>query len=322
MPATLIQRAAARVKPHADDETLAFQAFRRANVELFEKNDFRLLLHVGTVLALMILGTYAIVTTPHLWLKLILGPVNAFFWFSLGNVTVHHHHTHHNAAKSEFCRRLLNALHFVVVPDGGRHLTRYRRAHMNHHSRPLEDTDVDHRYALAYHKRMSKNLWTKMIYYLELTFVGGHVPGRRDERYLNRTPPADWNLADYEKVKQIEVQKAKRNCLIEWAIVLVALVLLPGLGWGLLFPLILVKNWTGFLGQFQHYDEHLLDPVRTKNNRTKTFRIPSFLNWLAGGEISGHFLHHIYPDMPYYNVERARRRLMRQPELVRLVVNY
>ena len=90
----------------------------------------------------------------------------------------------------------------------------------------------------------------------------------------------------------------------------------------LLLPMILVKNWTGFLGQFQHYDHHLLDPARTKNNRTKTYRIPGFLNWLAGGEISGHFLHHIYPDMPYYNVERARRRLMRQPELVKLVVNY
>ena len=90
MPATITEPAAQSTKPVLDAEKLAFQAFRQANAELFEKDDRYLLLHVATLLALISVGTYAIVATPHIWMKLLLGPVNAFFWFSLGNVTVHH----------------------------------------------------------------------------------------------------------------------------------------------------------------------------------------------------------------------------------------
>jgi len=201
-------------------------------------------------------------------------------------------------------------------------LTRYKRAHMNHHSHPLEDSDVDHRYAMNHYQRMSRNWWTRIVYFVELTLVGGHVPGPKDQRYINRTPLSEWNLEEYEKVKQIEVRKAKRNSLIAWAIFGVTLYLIPAFAWAWIFPLLLIKNWSGFLGQFQHYDQQLLAESRSKNNRTKTYRVPGWLNYLAGGEISGHFVHHLYPDMPYYNVERARRRLMRHPQLVELVVNY
>jgi hypothetical protein len=322
MSVTLVEPTAGAARPQTNHEERALAAFRTMNPDLFVKNDFYLALHILTVLGLLGFGTYTIVTTPHLWLKILLGPINAFFWFALGNVTIHHHHTHHNAAKNSFCRRCLDVIHFFVVPDGGRHLKRYRRAHMNHHSRPLHDADVDHRYAMDYYERTSKNIWTKALYYLELTFVGAHVPGPKDESYMNRVPISEWTLADYEKVKEREVKKAKRNSLIVWGIFFVALYFVPRLAWGWLFPLILLKNWSHFLGQFQHYDVELLDPARSKHNRTKTYHIPGWLNYLAGGEISGHFLHHIYADMPYYNVERARKRFVRDPELVRLVVNY
>jgi fatty acid desaturase len=217
---------------------------------------------------------------------------------------------------------LLDALHFVVVPDFGRHLKRYRRAHMNHHLHPLADSDVDHRYAMKHYRKMSRSVWSKLAYFLELTFIGGHVPGPKDEAYLNHVPIAQWNLADYEKVKEREVRKAARNSAIAWALFALALYFVPLLAWGWLFPLILVKNWYGFLGQFQHYDDKLLAPERSRHNRTLTFRVPGWVNWLAGGEISGHFVHHIYPEMPYYHVERARRRILQQPELVKLVVNH
>jgi fatty acid desaturase len=322
MSLALLEPTVTRMPRHFDREADAIEGFRKENAELFQKSDLRLMLHVGVALALLGAGTYAIIATPYLWLKILLGPLNGFVWFALGNVTVHHHHTHHNAAKSAICGHFLNLLHFVVVPDMGRHLKRYRRAHMNHHAHPLQDTDVDHRYSMEHYRRMSKNIWTKLLYYLELTFVGGHVPGRKDEGYLNRVAPADWSLEDYYKVKEREVRKAKRNSLIVWSIFLVCALFVPPLAWAFVYPLILVRNWSGFLGQFQHFDDELLDPSRTKNNRTKTYHVPSWLNYLAAGEISGHFIHHVYPELPYYNVERARKRLMRKPELARLVVNF
>ncbi|HEX5105354.1 MAG TPA: fatty acid desaturase [Pirellulaceae bacterium] len=314
--------AAPLLSQNLDHESQALDEFRRANADLFGKSDLWLALHLAVVLTLLGLGTWAIVVVPLVWVKILLGPVNAFLWFCLGNVTVHHHHTHHNAAKSAVFKRLLDGLHFLVVPDGGRGLKRYRRAHMNHHLHPLSDSDVDHRYAQKHYQKMSKSVWTRIVYFLELTFIGGHVPGQKDEAYLNRVPIAKWNLAEYEKVKEREVRKAKRNSLIAWGIFLVVLFVFPPLAWAWIYPLILVRNWNGFLGQFQHYDEKLLASGRSKHNRTLTFRIPGWLNYLAGGEISGHFIHHIYPDMPYYHVESARRRLLRQPELVRLVVNH
>ncbi|MEK6247076.1 MAG: fatty acid desaturase, partial [Planctomycetales bacterium] len=275
-----------------------------------------------TLILLLVASVIAIVITPLLLLKIVLGPVIAFLWFALGNVTVHHHQTHHNATNSQFARRCLNAIHFVTLPDGGKHLKRYRRAHMHHHANPLHETDVDHRYAMEHYQSMSRNTWTKIIYYLELTFVGGHVPGQKDEDYMNRVPVADWKLKDYQQVKKREVQKAPRNAMIGWAIFLVTLLVVPGIAWGLIYPLLLLKNWSGFLSQFQHFDDKMLDSSRSRNNRTKTYWFPRLINWLAGGEISGHFVHHIYPELPYYNVEAARRRILQQPELVQLVVNY
>ena len=90
--------------------------------------------------------------------------------------------------------------------------------------------------------------------------------------------------------------------------------------WAWAFPMLMVKNWAHFLGQFQHYDEALLNPGLSIWKRTKTFRIPVWLNYLAGGEISGHFLHHLFPEMPYYKVEEARRRLLANPALAQFAI--
>jgi len=86
--------------------------------------------------------------------------------------------------------------------------------------------------------------------------------------------------------------------------------------------MLLVKNWAHFLGQFQHYDERLSDSSRSVWNRTKTYRFSSALNYLLGGEISGHFLHHLFPELPYYNIERACRRFLKNSELSMLFVTY
>jgi len=276
----------------------------------------------GIVLLLLFLSTVLVVLTPFLGLKIFLGVFNALLWFSLVNVTIHHHHTHHNATEHPFFKRFLDFLYVIAVPHAPQRRNRYTRAHLNHHARPFHETDVDHHYGKNRYLEMRKHLWTWILYFLELTFVGGHVPGWEDDRYMNQVPLEAWNQKDYEEVKREERRKALRLSLIQWALFGVALWTLPAVAWGWAFPMLLVKNWAHFLGQFQHYDDRLLDSTRTVWNRTKTYRFPRWLNYLVGGEISGHFLHHLFPELPYYKVESARRRFLEDPQLTRLFATY
>lgn len=303
-------------------EREALERFRRENPGLFEKNDSELLIHLGVVFSLLFGGTLAVILTPSWLFKVLGGGINAFLWFSLINVTIHHHHTHHNAAGGGFSKRLLDFLYFAAVPNAPQRLGRYTRAHLNHHARPFHETDVDHHYGQARYLRMGKNLWTRFLYFLELTFVGGHMPGWEDDRYMNQVPLESWRQSDYEEVKRKESRTAFVASLIQWGAFGILLWLLPALAWGWVYPMLLVKNWAHFLGQFQHYDERLLNGSRSVWNRTKTYRFPGWLNYLAGGEISGHFLHHLFPEIPYYKVEAARKRLLRDPELSALFVTY
>lgn len=304
------------------EEKTALDRFRARNRDLFKKDDPRLFLHLGTVLSLLAFSTALVVTTNQLVVKILLGCWNAFLWFSLVNMTIHHHHTHHNAAGHPWAGRFLDLLYRIAVPNAPKRRNRYTRAHLNHHARPFHGTDVDHHYGKTRYLKMMKNLWTRLIYFLELTFIGGHVPGWEDDRYMNQVPLEEWNQRDYEKVKEGERKKALRLSLVQWGLFGISLPWVPALAWGWAFPMLLVKNWAHFLGQFQHYDDRLEDPTRSVWNRTKTYHFPAWLNYLAGGEISGHFLHHLFPEIPYYKVEAARKRLLQDPELTKLFATY
>lgn len=301
-------------------EAAALERFRSQYSALFQKNDFKLILHLGIIFLLLIPSVAAVVLTPYLLLKIFLGTINAFLWFSLINVTIHHHHTHHNAAHSPFFRGLLDFIYVLAVPNAPKRRVRYIRAHLNHHARPFHETDVDHNYGTFRYLEMMKRPWTKILYFLELTLVGAHIPGWEDDRYMNQVPLENWSRTDYEAVKGKEIKVAQKTALIQWGLFAILLLVFPAFAWGWSFPMLLVKNWAHFLGQFQHYDERLLDSTRTVANRTRTYRIPGWLNYLAAGEISGHFLHHLFPELPYYNVERARRIFLNDPELSRLFV--
>lgn len=304
------------------EEKIALDQFRVQNPGLFEKDDSQLFLHLGTVLSLLAFSTFLVVTTDLGVVKIFLGAWNAFLWFSLMNVTIHHHHTHHNAAGHPFSKRFLDLLYLVAVPNAPKRRNRYTRAHLNHHARPFHETDVDHHYGTARYLEMIKRPWTRILYFLELTFIGGHVPGWEDDRYMNQVPLEEWNQRDYERVKAKEKKKALQLSLVQWGLFGVLLCLIPALAWGWAFPILLVKNWAHFLGQFQHYDGRFGDPARSILNRTKTYHFPAWLNYLAGGEISGHFLHHLFPELPYYKVESARRRLLGDPALTKLFATY
>lgn len=300
----------------------ALNRFRAEHDVLFKKNALALLSHLAIVASLLIFFTTIVVTTPFLWLKILLGIVNAFLWFCLINVTIHHHKTHHNAASGPVMKKLLDIIYFIAVPNAPKRTNRYTRAHLNHHARPFHETDVDHYYGKDRYLAMMKKPWTAVWYFLELTFVGGHMPGWEDDRYMNHVPLEKWNRKDYEGIKKAEVRKALQASLIQWSLFLLALVVLPAVAWGWAFPMLLVKNWAHFLGQFQHYDDRFLDPSRSILQRTKTYHFPSWLNYLTGGEISGHFLHHLFPEMPYYNVESARKILVGDPALAKMFVTY
>ncbi len=145
-------------------------------------------------------------------------------------------------------------------------------------------------------------------------------------------PLENWNQNDYVKLKKSEPRKAALEALWQWGAFLFLAFGLPAFGirhfvitlasWGWIFPMLLVKNWAHFLGQFQHYDEFYLDAERPIWKKTKTYDIPGWLNYLASGEITGHFLHHLYPELPYYNVETARKRFISDPVLLKEFVLY
>ena len=304
-------------------EETELKKFREENRELFEKDDFKLYIHLLLVAALLLNSTLLAVFIPFLPAKILFATISSFFWFCFINVTIHHHSTHRNAASGEKAKKLMDFIYKVAVPNAPKRLNRYTRAHLNHHARPFHETDVDHHYGTKrYFELTQKSGWDKFLYYLELTFVGGHVPGWEDDFYMNNVPLEQWNQKDYIAVKAKEVRKARLTALWQWSLFLVAAVYLPWLAWGWAFPMLLVKNWSHFLGQFQHYDEKLLDDSISMNRKTKSFKIPGLLNYLTGGEISGHFLHHLYPEMPYYNVEIARRKLARDPELSQAFLIY
>ncbi|MBI3312910.1 MAG: fatty acid desaturase [Candidatus Omnitrophica bacterium] len=302
-------------------ETEALSYFRAANPDLFEKQDSRLALHLGIVIGLLFVLTSAAIFTPLIGLKILLGIMNSFLWFCLINVTIHHHHTHHNAAKSGAAKRLLDLLYHLAVPNAPKRLTRYVRAHLNHHARPFHETDVDHYYGTNRYLAVAKNFWGKVFYFLELTFVGAHVPGWQDDEYMNTVPLEAWNQKDYRRVKEVEIKKAAVTSAAQWGLFFIVLKFLPAVAWGWAFPMLFVKNWAHYLGQFQHYDERLIDPSCSLNARTRTFRgIPNWINYLSGGELSGHFLHHLFPEIPYYQVEEARQRLAKDQDLASLFV--
>lgn len=148
------------------------------------------------------------------------------------------------------------------------------------------------------------------------------MPGWEDDRYMNEVPLEKWARADYEKVKTLERKKALRLSSIQWGVFGILVWALPAVAWGWVFPTLLVKNWAHFLGQFQHYDERFLKPARSVWRRTKTYHFSSWINYLVGGEINGHFVHHLFPEIPYYYVEAARKRLLQDPELSKLFVTY
>jgi len=305
-----------------NEETAALKRFRAENPDLFRKDDGALLRHLGAVLSILFFSTALVIAVPWIWAKILLGAFNALLWFALINVTIHHHHTHHNAADSPSCRGLLDLLYLVALPNAPKRRNRYIRAHLNHHARPFHETDVDHHYGKDHYLKMMKSSWSKLLYFLELTFVGGYVPGWEDDRYMNQVPLEEWNRRDYERVKENERKKALGQSALQWVGFLILLRVFPPLAWGWAYPMLLVKNWAHFLGQFQHYDDRFLERSRSILNRTKTYRFPEWLNYLVGGEISGHFLHHLFPELPYYKVEEARRRLVRDPALSNLFVTY
>ena len=302
-------------------EEAALERFRLANFDLFKKDDNRLRLHLIILISGLATGTVLAVLVPFWPLKVLLGIVNAFFWFSLTNVTIHHHHTHHNSASGPGMKKVLNILYRIAIPNAPKRLNRYTRAHLNHHARPFDETDVDHHYGLRRFLSMREKGWAAtLLYFMELTFIGAHMPGWQDDRYMNSVPLEKWNRRDYEEVKARERKEAVKLAVLQWALFLIALPFVPALAWGWAFPMLLIKNGAYFLGQFQHYDSRFLNPAFSINQRARTYAFPGFLNYLCGGEISGHFLHHLYPEMPYYNVEEARRRFASDPELAKVFV--
>ncbi len=307
--------------PSQEEEVLA--KFRSENPDLFEKDDLKLYVHLALVGSLLVISTALTVMVPFVILKIPFGAVSAFLWFCFINVTIHHHHPHHNPAQGDTARKILDVLYQIAVPNGPKRRNRYTRAHLNHHARPFHESDVDHHYGTArYLETKKKGTLAQILYFLELTFVGGHVPGWDDDRYMNTVPMEKWNQEDYVKMKDEEVRKARITALWQWGAFLLAARFLPWLAWGWAFPMLLVKNWAHYLGQFQHYDPRFIDGSQSIWRRTKTYRFSSFLNYLTGGEISGHFLHHLFPEMPYYNVETARMRMAKDPELSKSFLIY
>ncbi len=330
------QQPDSRLKSCGNDKAgeAALERFRLANLSLFKKDDARLRLHLRILLSILAAGTTLAVLVPFWPFKVLLGMMNAFFWFSLTNITIHHHNTHHNSASAPGMKKVMDILYRMAIPNAPKRLNRYTRAHLNHHARPFDETDVDHHYGVRRFLAMrQKGKWATFVYFLELTFIGAHMPGWEDDRYMNAVPLEKWNRKDYEAVKGRERTEALKLAILQWGAFLLVIgvragtspaptidFLLNGVAWGWAFPMLLVKNWAHFLGQFQHYDARFLNSSFSINQRTRTYSFPGFLNYLCGGEISGHFLHHLYPEMPYYNVEEARRRFMSDPELARIFV--
>ena len=301
-------------------EIKAIQRFHRENADLFKKDDRQLFKHLGVVIGLLILFGVISIACDTLWIEIPAGVVLSLLYFSLINVTIHHHLTHRNAAESEFSRRALDLIYKIVLPQAGKRKSRYVKVHLSHHAAVYEPTDVDHLYGVERYLQMQKTLIKKAVYFLELTFIGAHVPGWEDDNYMNQTPRNQWNLSDYRDVKKKEWARAWRSSALQWIGFALALWIFPWIAWVWAFPMLLVKNWAHFLGQFQHYDERLLDPKTSAWRRTKSYKVPAWFNYLLAGEIRGHYLHHLFPTLPYYRMNEACRRFLKDNELTRLFV--
>lgn len=314
------------------EEIAALQKFKIANPFFFKKNDFLLTAHLLVTTGFLGLSTLLCLRASYLPFKILAGAVSAFFWFCLINITIHHHLTHGNAAQSAFMKKIMDALYRIAVFNAPKRRTRYTRAHLNHHRRPYHETDVDHHYGAKRYLEMSQNVWDKVKFFLELTFVGAHMPGWEDDHYMNHVPLETWNQQDYLEVKKQEADKAWKLAILQWGGFFFLLAAIPVTGslrpwleilaWGWAFPMLLVKNWAHFLGQFQHYNQEFLKPDLSINRKTQSYHVPSLINYFSGGELSGHFLHHLYPEMPYYHVESARKKFISDPELARLFLIY
>lgn len=311
------------------EEIAALQRFKIENPSFFKKDDFLLATHLLLVIGLLALSTVFCLRASFLPFKILAGAVSAFFWFCLINITIHHHLTHGNAAQSPFMKKIMDGLYRIAVFNAPKRRTRYTRAHLNHHRRPYHETDVDHHYGAKRYLEMSKNFWSRIKFFVELTFVGAHMPGWEDDHYMNHVPLETWNQQDYLEVKKKEYAKAWKLAILQWGGFLVLAVVgarhaspLQLMAWGWAFPMLLVKNWAHFLGQFQHYNQAFLEPDLSINRKTQSYHVPSVINYFSGGELSGHFLHHLYPEMPYYHVEAARKKFISNPELARLFLIY
>jgi len=314
--------AAAEEAPLKEWQAAVCKRFRETHPDLFRKKDALLFLHLTIVFLFLGVSTEVVILTPHVGFKILLGAANMFLWLSLVDATIHHHHTHHNAAHHAFAQKAVDLLYVLLVPAASRRRERHVVVHLNHYAHTLEPTDIDHLYGIQRFLRMKKDLWQRSLYFLEMTFIGGHVPGWEDARYATSVPVMQWNLADYEKVKKGETERARKIAVLHWGLFAVTVYAFPWFAWGWIFPFLFLRNWVHYLGQFQHYDERLLGAGRTIGSRAKTFCFSGGLNYLLAGEISGHFLHHLFPALPYYRVEQARKLFVNDPEAVRLFVTY
>ncbi|HTL47729.1 MAG TPA: fatty acid desaturase [Verrucomicrobiae bacterium] len=304
----------------ASSEILAIQDFQRRHPGLFQKDDRKLFCHLGLVFGLMAALFAVIVLIPSLAARIPASLLLSLLYFSLINVTIHHHHTHRNAAQSPAAKKFLDLLYMAVLPNAARRRPRYVKVHLSHHADVFEPTDVDHLYGAERFLKMRRNLWTRLLYFLELSFVGAHVPGWEEDQYMNETPRDEWNLADYRIVKAKEKNKAVITAAIQGVLLCACLQVLPWFAWGWALPMLLVKNWAHFLGQFQHYDPRFLQPGAPRWKRTLSFEVPGWFNNLMAGEIKGHHVHHLFPSLPYYNMEEACKILAQDPEASRFLV--
>ena len=96
-------------------EEVELKRFREENRDLFEKDDFKLYIHLLLVGALLLNSTLLAVFIPFLPAKILFGGISSFFWFCFINVTIHHHMTHRNAASSESAKKLLDFIYKILI---------------------------------------------------------------------------------------------------------------------------------------------------------------------------------------------------------------
>ena len=304
-------------------EEKKLQEFREKYPHLLQKNDGLLLFHVFLCIFLYLGLAVTAALVPQLWVKILIGPCIAFCGYALGHASVHHHTCHKNCADSYLSKKILDFIYTVLelefVFDGGYNQRRFRRAHLHHHSQPLVPEDVEHLYVMKQWEKASKSTWTRILYFLDLAFIGAREDVVSLE-YINENPSYKWNMKDYEQAMKEEYKHNVRRSAIMWSICAMLLQVAPVVVWGFLYPMILGKNVFSVLGRFQHFDESLLDPKLSKHAKTLSIPCPTWLNYLSCGEITSHYVHHLFPDMPYYHLWRAHLEIIKDPEMEKMFV--